>query len=279
MSFDARITPARPDLAAASLRGRIAAGRYAEGTPMCVAASVLDLRQSPERSAPLATQLLHGEDFTVYETRADGLAWGQSEVDGYVGYVGIRGLEPQGALPDAKVTALATHVYPAPEIKTPARARLPFLSRLHILTREGDFFAVGAAAFCPARHLSPPDRTEPDLAATAERFLGAPYLWGGRTIDGIDCSGLVQLSLMAAGLTAPRDSDMLADIGDAVPDGAPLQRGDIVAWKGHIGMMRDAGTLIHATAHSMSVASEPLAEVTARIAQAGHGPVTARRRL
>lgn len=279
MTFDPRITPARPDLAAAQLKGRIEAPRYAEGTPMRVAASHLDLRLTPEKTAPLATQLLHGEIFTVFETRADGLAWGQAEADGYVGYVGTLGLEPPGPEPDAKVTALTTHIYPKPDLKTPARTRLPFLSCVRILHRDGPFAALTGTSFCPAMHLSPLDKTEPDLTATAERFLGAPYLWGGKTVDGIDCSGLVQISLIAAGLRAPRDSDMLAGIGEEIAPDAPLKRGDIIAWKGHIGLMRDAETLIHATANTMMVDTEPLSVVIARIEAGGYGPVTARRRL
>jgi cell wall-associated NlpC family hydrolase len=129
----------------------------------------------------------------------------------------------------------------------------------------------------PRAHLAP---VAGDFVAQAERFLGAPYLWGGRSARGIDCSALVQLALLAAGREAPRDSDMQAALlGTELPARAALRRGDLVFWKGHVGIMRDRDTLIHANAHHMAVAAEPFGPAAARIAAAGGGPVTGRRRL
>lgn len=278
-AFDPRITAARPDLAADFLEGKIEALRYAPGTEMQVSAAVLDLRSAPDRDAMLATQLLHGEGFTVYEERPDGFAWGQSTRDGYVGYVGAAGLSTPGPTANVQVSALMTHIYGHPDMKTKVLSQLPFLSRL---TRDGitsNFAVIGEDRYCPQQHLSPIGALGDDFVAITERFLGAPYLWGGRTMLGIDCSGLVQIALQATGEKPPRDSDMFAVLGGAIDMSAILARGDLILWKGHIGIMRDKETILHANAHSMSVASEPLSVVKSRIAENGFGEITACRRL
>ena len=118
---------------------------------------------------------------------------------------------------------------------------------------------------------------ETDAAGVALRFLGAPYLWGGRESLGLDCSGLVQQALAACGKACPRDTDMQAGIGVAVAPG-DLARGDLVFWKGHVGMMLDAERMVHANGHHMATVVEPLAEAIARIEAAGYGPPTAYRR-
>lgn len=274
--FGGRLTPARADLAAARLAGRVEAARFVEGRPARVAAPLLDLTLDPEPGAGLATQLLLGEVFTVYEEeRADELAWGQVERDGYVGYVAAAGLGP--ARPAGRrVTALASHRYGAPSVKARVAGPIPFLADLEVVGEAEGFAALAGGGFVPAQHLAP---WEGDAAAAAERFLGTPYLWGGRSAAGIDCSALAQLSLAAAGIAAPRDSDMQAAlVGAALPEHAPARRGDLVFWRGHVGLMLDPETLIHANAHHMAVTREPLAEAAARIAASGGGPVTARRR-
>jgi cell wall-associated NlpC family hydrolase len=237
---------------------------------------VLDLTLSPEPGATLDTQLLPGESFIVYETRPDGLAWGQSATDGYVGYVPAAGLGVTQA-PGQRITALWSHVYSRPAVRARVTGDLPFGARIGVAATESGYARLEGGGFVPLQHLAP---VPGDAADHAARFIGVPYLWGGRSARGLDCSALIQLAFMAAGRDAPRDTDMQAEwLGEALPAEAPLRRGDIVFWKGHVGIMRDAETLIHANGHHMAVAVEPLQPAAARIEAAGGGPVTVRRRL
>jgi cell wall-associated NlpC family hydrolase len=272
--FARRLTPARPDLAAAHLTGRVEAARFVAGVPRRVTAALLDLTLAP--GAGLATQLLHGERFTVYETRPDGLAWGQAELDGYVGYVAAAGLgPPQGA--GQRVTALWAHVYPRGDVKARPVAEVPFMGEVAVTGTSGVFARLRGGGVLARAHLAP---VAGDFVDQAARFVGAPYLWGGRSVRGLDCSALVQLALMAVGVAAPRDSDMQAAmLGVELPPRAARRRGDVIFWKGHVGVLRDPSTLIHANAHHMAVVAEPFEEVAARVAAAGGGPVVLRRRL
>ena len=274
--FAPRLLPARPDLAAAHLEGKVQAARFVTGTPQRVRATLLDLTLTPDPGAGLATQLLHGEPFTVYETRPDGLAWGQALRDGYVGYVAAAGLgPPQGR--GQRVTALWAQRYPRPELKARTVGELPFLAEVAVAGTTGAFARLRTGGHVARAHLAP---VEGDFVDQAARFLGAPYLWGGRSARGLDCSALVQLALMAVGVDAPRDSDMqLALLGAELgPEAAP-RRGDLIFWPGHVGILADPETLLHANAHHMAVVAEPLAPATARIAAAGGGAVLARRRI
>lgn len=275
--FARRLVPAREDLAAAHLEGEVTAARFVPGERRRVAAELLDLTLAPERGAGLATQLLHGEPFVVYETTADGLAWGQSGWDGYVGYVEAAALGPDFAGSGQRVTALASHVYTAPAVKAPVARGLTFGAEVAVAEVDGAFARLEGGGFVPAQHLVP---HEGDAVAQALRFVGAPYLWGGRSARGIDCSGLVQLALMAAGVAVPRDSDMQAALaGQLLGADEASERGDLVFWDGHVGLMADAETLVHANAHHMAVAVEPFDRAAARILAAGGGPVTVRRRV
>lgn len=250
---------------------------------MRATAPLLALCASPEPGAERATEILCGERFTVYEIRGDGLAWGQAATDGYVGYVDAAGLGPDR--PEGRrVTALASHRYARPSMKAPVLGPLPFLADVPVKDETGSeagsgtegFAALADGSFVPLRHLAP---IEADAAALAARFLGVPYLWGGRSAAGLDCSALVQLALLATGTPCPRDSDMQAAlVGRALDPDEPLRRGDLVFWRGHVGMLEDAGTLLHANAFHMAVAREPLATAVARIAASGGGAITARRR-
>lgn len=274
--FAGRLVPARPDLAAAHLQGAVEAERFAEGAPHSVTAPVLDLRRSPSHGTGVETQLLRGEDFTVYETREDGFAWGQADLDGYVGYVDAAGLGPRQPA-ESHVRALWSHVYAEPDIKSQALAELPFMARIAVAETSGAFTRLRDGGWMPSRHLVDGQR---DFVAQAERFLGLPYLWGGRSARGIDCSGLVQLALQATGLAAPRDADMQEDaLGEALPPDAPLRRGDLIFWPGHVSIAISADTMIHANAHNMAVTLENVASAIDRIERAGEGPVSARNRL
>ncbi len=275
--FDRRLTPARPDLAADHLRGLVNAPRYAKGEAKRVIAASAPLRRSPQADAPLETEALYGEIATVYDGSA-GWAWVQLERDSYVGYMPAAALGPSTE-PTHRVAALRTHAYPGPGIKLPPRMALSLGARLTIVGHEGDFAVSADGLRLWLRHLAEIGSREPDYVAVAERFLETPYLWGGRTSEGIDCSGLVQTGLDAAGVAAPRDSDMQeAALGEPVAADKPLRRGDLVFWKGHVGVMRDALTLLHANGWHMKVVSEPLVEARVRIAATGGGEVTSVRR-
>jgi hypothetical protein len=272
-TFDPRITPARPDLAAKHLEGAVAAARFVEGTVCDVRDPQAPLRREPSPDALLDSEALKGERVTVYETTDEGWCWGQLATDGHVGWLpaGALGV-PQGA-PTHKVAALRTLVFPGPSIKLPPREFLSLGCRLRVLRSDGEF-AVTPDGLLPVRHLAPLDAREADFVAVAERFLGVPYLWGGKTSLGIDCSGLVQVALAVAGIACPRDSDMqetaLGEVIDPGRDFSRLRRGDLMFWDGHVAIARDAATLVHANAFHMAVALEPVTEAVVRIAAVGY---------
>jgi cell wall-associated NlpC family hydrolase len=268
MKLDPRLTPARADLAAAHLKGKVDAPRFAAGETRVVIETSAPLRRAPRHDARLDTEALYGEPVTVYDIDGEGWAWGQIEADGYVGYLPANALIAPGAAPTHRVIAPRTFLFAEPDIKTPPVMPLSFGSFVAVAREEKGFsFTERGAIF--SRHLAPLSRFEPDFAATAQKFLGTPYLWGGKTSLGLDCSALVQLSLEAAGIKCPRDSDMQEQsLGDPVTL-EKLQRGDLVFWKGHVAIACDSRTLIHANAFHMAVANEPLADALERIAKLG----------
>lgn len=278
---DPRINAYRPDLAASSLKGLVDAPRYAEGTLRGVIAPAAWLRPAPGEDQNIGTEVLFGEPVRVFDER-EGWAWVQLEGDGYVGYVPASALGEALREPTHRVAVPRTHIYPAANIKAPPSAALPMNAALAIDGAEQGMARLAGSGFVFAGHLATRGEPECDFVAVAARFLGAPYLWGGKTSLGLDCSSLVQLALHAAGFKCPRDSDMQeAQLGASVPPGGSeeaLRRGDLVFWPGHVGMMADADELLHASAHHMMVVREPFAEAVARIASAGHD-ITAVRRL
>ena len=276
---DPRVTPARADLAAKHLEGKVKAARYVEGRLYEVIDPQAPLRREPRPDAPLETEALKGERVTIYDANGEGWAWGQLAADGYVGWLPDNALAPAGAAPTHKVTALRTLVFPGPSIKLPPLEAPPLGARLAIARIEDRMAVTLSGAYVPAAHLAPLDRNETDFVAVAERFLGTPYLWGGKTVLGLDCSGLVQVALTACGVACPRDSDMQeAALGTAVSvDPSTLKRGDLVFWKGHVAIVRDRGSLLHANAYHMAVAIEPIAEAAARIRNAGSEITSIRR--
>ncbi len=276
-ALDPRLTPARADRAAAHLIGLVEAPLYVEGRAMQVVEASAPLRRAPAFDAPLETEALFGETVMAYDEDDEGYAWVQLDRDGYVGYLPSATLGATSA-PTHRVAALRTHVYPGPSIKLPPVMALSLGARLTIGRVEGDFAVTPGSRRVWARHVAPAGAAEPDFVAVAERFLHAPYLWGGRTSEGIDCSGLVQAALTASGVVAPRDSDMLARLDEPVAPAGPFARGDLVFWTGHVGVLRDAETLLHASGWHMAVVSEPLAEARARIAASGGGEITGVRR-
>jgi hypothetical protein len=269
LSFDSRITPARPDLAAAHLRGKITAERFVEGTEQEVVVGVAPLRKEPSHQAPLLTEALYGERVTIYETDEEGWAWGQLKSDSYVGWMPASALLAPQAEPTHRVSALRTLVFPGPSIKLPPTDALPLEARVAVVRQDDDLAVTATGGHIPARHLAPLHSKESDFVAVAERFVGTPYLWGGKSSVGIDCSGLVQVALSACGIACPRDSDMQeVTLGQPISL-AGLQRGDLIFWKGHVAIALGRNSMIHANAFHMAVAIEPVAEGLTRIGAAG----------
>jgi cell wall-associated NlpC family hydrolase len=268
--LDPRVNPFRADLAAVALKGTVNAERYAEGCPAFVRRGTASLRKRPQADAGMETQLLYGECFTVYDEN-NGWAWGQARLDNYVGYLEADALSQSPLEVTHRVTQLATPLLPAPDVKLAALDLLPMNAKLVVGEEENSFTKIQGGYFVYAAHLAPISQVSEDWVSVAESFLGAPYLWGGKTGAGCDCSGLVQSALEAGGISTPRDCDMMeAVLGDVirVNDGLDgLRRGDLVFWKGHMGVMLDARRLLHANAFHMQVAIEPLREAIERITQ------------
>lgn len=280
MPLDPRLTPARPDLADSRLRGQVEAERFVEGRPARIILPSAPLRRRPEPQAGLDTEAVMGDAVTVYEVR-DGFAFAQIARDGYVGYLPEAALGPADPAPTHRVAALRTFVYPAPDLKRPHTVHLSLGAAFAAEAREGEYWQLVGGGYVFADHAAALGEPEPDFAGTAERLVGTPYLWGGRTSLGLDCSGLVQLCLESAGLPCPRDADQQERaLGRALPPGLDgLARGDLVFWRGHVGIMLDESRLIHANGHHMTVAVEPLPVAVARIAEKSFGAVTSIRRL
>lgn len=282
MEFDPRLTPVRPDLAASSLKSKVDAPRYVEGERMIVFNGDADLRREPVPDAMLDTQVLHGEFVTVYDQDEDGWSWVQLERDSYVGYMHSAALTRDLAAPTHRVNVLRTFSYGGPSIKVLPIATLSMNSRVTIIDRKDQFAITHRGHFIFADHLAPVDEHERDFVSVAEKFLGIPYFWGGKTSIGLDCSGLVQNALEAVGKFSPRDTHMQEKaLGTSIAnsdDLSGLKRGDLIFWKGHVGIMRDGAEMIHASGHQMLVVSEPLRIARDRIFAKGTGPITSVKR-
>ena len=279
-SFDPRVTPARPDLAARFLEGQVESARFVDAQVREVIDAQAPLRGLPTPDAALDTEALMGERVSVYEITDEGWAWGQLDSDRYVGWLPANALGPPGPPPTHRVTALRTFIFPGPSIKLPPIAAPSLGAQLSVVRVQERFAVTASGGYVPVRHLARLDFRETDFVAVAERFLGVPYLWGGKTSLGLDCSGLVQIALNACGIACPRDSDMQARmLGRNIvqTDSLQLERGDLLFWHGHVAIARDPSTLIHANAFSMAVAIEPIAQARARIRAADGDLIGVRR--
>lgn len=280
-TLDPRRHAYRKDLADISLKGQVEAQQFVEGETYQVADASAPLHAEPKSDTYMVTEALYGEHIRVYETH-EGWVWGQLERDNYVGYLPQSALKLGHVASTHRVSALRTYIFPGPDIKLPPLVLVSMEAELAIVKNEGQFAITADGGYVVAQHLSLLDQHEDDFVSVAERFIGAPYRWGGKQSLGVDCSGLVQVALHRAGIMCPRDSDMQeAELGHALDDTqnlSQLQRGDFIFWQGHVGIMLDETRLLHANGHHMATAIEPVAEAVARIA-ANHGPVTSLKRL
>ena len=266
--LDPRLNAYRPDLADTALKDKVDAEAYSEGHPLRVAAGRTPLLNQPSGESRMDSELLFGETVTIFELR-DGWAWLQNRGDGYVGYARAETLgEPVGEATH-RVSALRTFLFAEPDLKSPVRDLFSMNSLLRARDREQGFIGLATGGWVWADHAAAMDEHESDHAAVALRFLGTPYLWGGRSSIGLDCSGLVQMALARCGKMAPRDSDMQAcESGAPVDfdgDYSVLRYGDHVIWPGHCGFWLDEDRFVHANATDMMVSVGPLAAVAARI--------------
>lgn len=275
VTSETRMLPANGFAAAFELKGQVEAARFVKGVVKSVKQPLLNLMDEPRGKR--TSQLLFGERFRVIDER-DGYAFGQAERDGYCGYVvsGALGGEDRSS---HWVAAPATHLYPLPELKAPPEVAIFFGSQVRVVSDHDDFCKISTGHFIPRAHLQPAKARFSDPVGVADLLLGTPYLWGGSSRWGIDCSGLVQTALLACGLDCPRDSDQQQVLGRDLHHAEPYLRGDLVFWRGHVGIMASEDVLIHANAHHMAVAYEPISEARARMKAGETGDITAKKRL
>jgi len=275
--FDNRLHAYRPDLADVKLLGRIDAKRFVEGVSMEVAVPVATIHREASSTATQTTQALFGERLMAFEIAGDWI-WCQLERDGYVGYVARASVSSDLTNPTHRVSVPSTFLYTLPDIKSQVTVGLPMNAKLEIIGSDEKFSRLSNGKYVFTKHVKPLNEFEPDFVSVAEKFLDVPYYWGGKTAEGLDCSGLVQTSLEVCGISSPRDTDMQErQLGQnlLINDLDGLRRGDLVFWKGHVGIMTDQKTLLHANGHHMMTVKEPLAEAVARIAD----PVTSIKRF
>lgn len=276
---DRRLTPANTRVAAQSLKGQVRAAAFVDGVPARIVAPLVDLCPAP--GAPRDRQLLQGAEVLVFE-RHRGQAFVQSKRDGYVGYIpeaAVREGVEGGPAPTHRVAVRATHAYPSADFKQHEVAALSFGAQVRVVDERPRFAEIEGGLFVPKRHLRPLDVPFRDPVTIAQLFFGTPYLWGGNSSAGIDCSGLVQAALWACDLPCPADSDQQrAALGARVEDRS-FQRGDLLFWAGHVGLMVDEATLLHANAHHMAVAYEDVRAALARIEAQGDGALLRHARL
>jgi len=278
-AYDRRVVAARADLAAAHLKGRIKAERYSEGRLVWVTRGRTALRGAPSLDAALETELLFGEGFTIYDDK-DGWVWGQAALDSHVGYARSEAFSPSPCNPSHRVTsARGTPLLSAPDPTEPAREILPLNAKLELAELAGRFAQLKSGGYVFQNHIAAVSFRNPDWVSVTESLVGVPYVWGGKSFAGIDCSGLIQTALEAGGVAAPRDTDLMeAALGVNLALDAELKRGDLIFWKGHMGTMLDAARLIHANAYAMQVSVEPFKTACERIAADGF-PVRTVKRL
>jgi len=277
--IDKRVVPARPDLAAAYLQGRVMAARFVEGHAAQVARGIVGLHTAPVDTASLHTQLLFGEGFTVYEEKS-GWVWGQASLDSYVGYARADAFSGAPTTPTHRVLARSTPLLRAPDVKKGAADMLPMNAKIAVAEAGERFARLSTGLHVFAGHITPIGSHVSDWVSVTETLVGVPYVWGGKTAAGLDCSGLVQGALEAGGIASPRDTDMMeSSLGQSLPLDAQLKRGDLIFWKRHVGVMLDAERIIHANGFWMQVSIEPLGLVRERTLTGENLPIRTIKRL
>lgn len=281
-NLDRRLNAYRDDLADRRLEGKVASARFVDGTERRVARGIVPLRKEPTPGTQLVSELLFGEYVRVFEEK-DGVAWVQSETDGYVGYTDGAVLDADLRAPTHVVSAIHTCLYPEPAIRAPSAGFLPMCAEVMVTGTKGRYAELATGGWVPLLHLVEHGAFEADPVAVAERLTGAPYVWGGKSSLGLDCSALVQLALARCGVAALRDSDMQErTLGQSVAFGgevSALRRGDIVFWKGHVGIFAAPERFLHANARDMAVAGAPFADVVRYIEEAEKQKISSVRRL
>ncbi|MCF6316366.1 MAG: C40 family peptidase [Marinosulfonomonas sp.] len=272
---DHRLTPANARVAAAHLKGQIKAAKFVSGTWRQISVPVADILSAPQ--GPRDRQALYGDHILVLEEH-DGYAFGQAAKDGYVGYINADHLAAAQE-PTHWVSAPATHLYTMNDFKSREAMALSFGSYLTIVAAHERFFETSHGYFVPKQHLREVGTKFSDPIDVAALFLGSPYLWGGNSRAGLDCSALVQASLLACGISCPADSDMQENTLGTLTNDTEMKRGDLLFWKGHVAMVVDSETMIHANAGAMATVYEPIKDAIARIKEQGDGPVTSHKRL
>ncbi|MDE0808464.1 MAG: NlpC/P60 family protein [Alphaproteobacteria bacterium] len=277
-ALDPREHPFRESVAASYLKGRVEAKRFVDGDMFKVAVGVLPMHGGADHASGRTSELLFGERFMIYETMGDWV-WGQSQVDGYVGFARSNGMVPDEGDPSHEITALRIHAYEKPDLKSTPVALLHMTSRVTVTDEADGYFRTDSGGWVPRRHLAPIGEGESDIVVTARRYLHAPYLWGGRSSLGLDCSALIQFALMRNGRSAPRDSDQQErSIGAKIEAGLDGARvGDLLYLKGHVVIMSAPDMVLHANAHHMAVAEEPLDGFLERMRGIGLAVTTVRR--
>ncbi len=272
-NLDKRVNPYREDLAANYLRGQVEAKDYREPTRHQIMLPVVPLHKRPSVASGMETQLLFGTYFDVYDS-ANGWAWGQEvgeqdAIKGYVGYVPKMALSLPVFTPTHRINAMRAPLFSKSDLKSAIRNILPLNAKIEVDRFDGDYAKIGSQGYIHKKHIVDIDEVCGDFVSMAEQFLGLPYIWGGASPDGVDCSGLVQISLRVVGKDAPRDADMQERALGKEIQNKNLKRGDLVFWQGHVGIMQDGENLLHANAHHMKTATEPLSQAKSRIAKTG----------
>ncbi|WP_217430448.1 NlpC/P60 family protein [Sulfitobacter algicola] len=274
--MDRRLTPSNGTVAAKHLQGQVEATSFVQGTPKQVGIAFADLLRAP--GGRRDRQVLFGEQVQVFDTQ-DGFSFIQADKDGYCGYVAHDALI-DAVQPTHFLAVPSSHLYTAPDFKSADRMAVSFGTRLTVGHEEKKYFALTNGLFVPKPHVRPLDQPFRDPVTVAQLHFGSPYLWGGNTVWGLDCSGLVQSAYITCGIDCPGDSDLQENtLGHDIPADAPLQRGDLLFWDGHVAFVVDPDTMIHANVHHMAVAYEPIKPAIARIQAQGDGPVTSRKRM